>query len=80
MKKLKPEQIKYRFFFKVINNFEYRVFESRYYAEKWLYEVYLNEELDPIDLGEIWSRNGYQYEIKKTDDGFVIYKIKKDLL
>lgn len=79
MKKLKPEQIKYRYFIKIDNALEYRVFETRYYAEKWLYEVYLNEELDSKPF-EIYRRNGYQYEIKKADEGFIIYKISKEVL
>lgn len=79
MKKIKPENIQYRFFIKVDHDREYRVFESRYYAEKWLYEVYLNEQLDN-DSFQIYRKNGFQYEIKKADEGYVIYKISKEVI
>lgn len=57
---------KYRFYLERLGDFYVHVFESRYYAEKYLNEVVLQQEKH--------SPGVFEYEIKLEEYGFVIYK------
>lgn len=66
---MKSENIKYRFYIKVDHGQEYHVFETRYYAQKFIDEVL-----------RIEYRMTSEFEISRGDDGFVIYEIRKQVL
>lgn len=61
----KTHEQKYRYYIKDDYGNEYHVFESRYYAQKYI----------DIELMPIWIDS--DFEIQKADDGFVIYKIDR---
>lgn len=57
---------KYRFIFMHLGEHYVHVFESRYFAEKYLNEVVLKEER--------YTPGVFQYEIKLEKYGYVIYE------
>lgn len=61
---------KYRFYIKVDHDREYHVFETRYYAQKYLDEIIRNVPFPEVE----------DYSIERGDDGYIIYKIRKEVL